>query len=203
MTTLSELDKRMFEYINHLHFEDIDPANLPWEEYIQRPVYTPWEFPQELELMFKTIFVDNKDIINNKKVIDIGCEYGTKIPWFAKLQPSELICIDPDKSHFTIANYVSDLIGRTTTTKTHCATSRAEDFDLTAETIFLLSVNHYVDDQFEIYKNLNCTHLVIDTHTDHEISLADINNFLGKEYTIESEVYIRTNRAVVRYKKNE
>ena len=170
----------MFEYICHLHFENIDPADLPWEEYIKRPVY-PWEFPKELELMFKTIFFDNKDIIANKKILDIGCEFGTKIPWFAKLQPKELTCIDPDESHFTIANYISNLIGRTTTTKTHCVTSRAEDFDLTADTIFLLSVNHYVDDQFEIYKNLNCTHFVIDTHTDHDISLADINNFFEKE----------------------
>jgi SAM-dependent methyltransferase len=202
MTTLSQINKKMFEYINHLHFEGIDPMDLTWEEYSQRPPST-WEFPLDLESMFKTIFADNKDIINNKKVLDIGCEYGSKIPWFAKLQPSELTCIDPDKACFNIANYVSGLIGRTTTTKTLCVNSGAEDFDCNADTIFLLSVNHYVDDQFEIYKKLNCTHLVIDTHTDNHIPLSDITNFLEKTYILESEVYIRKNRVVLRYKKIE
>jgi SAM-dependent methyltransferase len=202
MTALAQIDKKMFEYINHLHFEGIDPMDLTWEEYSQRPP-SPWKFPLELESWYKIIFYDNRDIINNKKVLDIGCEYGTKIPWFAKLQPSELICIDPNTSYFNIANYVSGLIGRTTTTKTLCVNSRAEDFACNADTIFLISVNHYVDDQFEIYKNLNCTHLVIDTWTDKDISLSHINNFLEKTYIIESKAYLRENRVLMRYKKIE
>jgi len=155
----------------------------------------------ELETYFKNVFVDNKDIINNKKVLDIGCEYGTKIPWFAKMQPSELVCIDPNKEYFYIANYISGL----TTTNTICVNSKAEDFTLTADTIFLLSVNHHFEDQFAIYERLECNHLVLDTWTDRAISISRITNFLEKKYTVESETYLnfKKNRVVMRYKKNE
>ena len=188
----------MFEYINHLHFSGVDHKDLSWEQHSQSPV-SPWKFPMELETYFKNVFVDNKDIINNKKVLDIGCEYGTKIPWFAKMQPSELVCIDPNKEYFYIANYISGL----TTTNTICVNSKAEDFTLTADTIFLLSVNHYFEDQFAIYERLECNHLVLDTWTDRAISISRITNFLEKKYTVESETYLnfKKNRVVMRYKK--
>jgi len=188
----------MFEYINHLHFSGVDHKDLSWEQHSQSPV-SPWKFPMELETYFKNVFVDNKDIINNKKVLDIGCEYGTKIPWFAKMQPSELVCIDPNKEYFYIANYISGL----TTTNTICVNSKAEDFTLTADTIFLLSVNHHFEDQFAIYERLDCDHLVLDTWTDSAISISRITNFLEKKYTVESETYLnfKKNRVVMRYKK--
>ena len=195
---LNKMDKRMFEYINHLHFSGVDHKDLSWEQHSQSPV-SPWKFPMELETYFKNVFVDNKDIINNKKVLDIGCEYGTKIPWFAKMQPSELVCIDPNKEYFYIANYISGL----TTTNTICVNSKAEDFTLTADTIFLLSVNHHFEDQFAIYERLECNHLVLDTWTDRAISISRITNFLEKKYTVESETYLnfKKNRVVMRYKK--
>ena len=198
MTRLDKTDKRMFEYINHLHFSGVDHKDLSWEQHSQRPT-SPWKFPMELETYFKNVFVDNKDIINNKKVLDIGCEYGTKIPWFAKMQPSELVCIDPNKEYFYIANYISGL----TTTNTICVNSKAEDFTLTADTIFLLSVNHHFEDQFAIYERLECNHLVLDTWTDRAISISRITNFLEKKYTVESETYLnfKKNRVVMRYKK--
>ncbi len=198
MTRLDKTDKRMFEYINHLHFSGVDHKDLSWEQHSQSPV-SPWKFPMELETYFKNVFVDNKDIINNKKVLDIGCEYGTKIPWFAKMQPSELVCIDPNKEYFYIANYISGL----TTTNTICVNSKAEDFTLTADTIFLLSVNHHFEDQFAIYERLDCDHLVLDTWTDRAISISRITNFLEKKYTVESETYLnfKKNRVVMRYKK--
>ena len=198
MTRLDKTDKRMFEYINHLHFSGVDHKDLSWEQHSQRPA-SPWKFPMELETYFKNVFVDNKDIINNKKVLDIGCEYGTKIPWFAKMQPSELVCIDPNKEYFYIANYISGL----TTTNTICVNSKAEDFTLTADTIFLLSVNHHFEDQFAIYERLECNHLVLDTWTDRAISISRITNFLEKKYTVESETYLnfKENRVVMRYKK--
>ncbi len=198
MTRLDKTDKRMFEYINHLHFSGVDHKDLSWEQHSQRPA-SPWKFPMELETYFKNVFVDNKDIINNKKVLDIGCEYGTKIPWFAKMQPSELVCIDPNKEYFYIANYISGL----TTTNTICVNSKAEDFTLTADTIFLLSVNHHFEDQFAIYERLECNHLVLDTWTDRAISISRITNFLEKKYTVESETYLnfKKNRVVMRYKK--
>jgi SAM-dependent methyltransferase len=200
MTRLDKTDKRMFEYINHLHFGGVDHKDLSWEQHSQRPA-SPWKFPMELETYFKNVFVDNKDIINNKKVLDIGCEYGTKIPWFDKMQPSELVCIDPNKEYFYIANYISGL----TTTNTVCVNSKAEDFTLTADTIFLLSVNHHFEDQFAIYERLECNHLVLDTWTDRAISISHITNFLEKKYTVESETYLnfKKNRVVMRYKKNE
>jgi len=198
MTRLDKTDKRMFEYINHLHFSGVDHKDLSWEQHSQRPA-SPWKFPMELETYFKNVFVDNKDIINNKKVLDIGCEYGTKIPWFAKMQPSELVCIDPNKEYFYIANYISGL----TTTNIICVNSKAEDFTLTADTIFLLSVNHHFEDQFAIYERLECNHLVLDTWTDRAISISRITNFLEKKYTVESETYLnfKKNRVVMRYKK--
>ena len=198
MTRLDKTDKRMFEYINHLHFSGVDHKDLSWEQHSQRPA-SPWKFPMELETYFKNVFVDNKDIINNKKVLDIGCEYGTKIPWFAKMQPSELVCIDPNKEYFYIANYISGL----TTTNTVCVNSKAEDFTLTADTIFLLSVNHHFEDQFAIYERLECNHLVLDTWTDRAISISRITNFLEKKYTVESETYLnfKKNRVLMRYKK--
>ena len=200
MTGLDKTDKRMFEYINHLHFSGVDHKDLSWEQHSQRPA-SPWKFPIELETYFKNVFVDNKDIINNKKVLDIGCEYGTKIPWFAKMQPSELVCIEPSKEYFYIANYISGL----TATNTICVNSKAEDFTLTADTIFLLSVNHHFEDQFAIYERLECNHLVLDTWTDRPISISRITNFLKKKYTVERETYLnfKKNRVVMRYKKNE
>ena len=111
--------------------------------------------------------------------------------------------MDPNKEHFYIANYVSSLVGRLTKTKTICVNAKAEDFTLTADTIFLLSVNHQLEDQFEIYKRLDCDHLVLDTWTDRTISISDITNFLEKKYTVESEVYFKKNRVILRYKKNE
>ena len=200
MTELNKTDKKMFEYINHLHFEGLNHKDLTWEQYLQRPE-SSWKFPLELETYFKNVFVDNKDIINNKKVLDIGCEYGTKIPWFAKMQPSELICIDPNKAYFKIANYISGLVSRLTLTNTRCINSMAENFILNADTIFLLSVNHYIEDQFEIYKRLDCDYLVLDTWTNKNISISHINNFLEKKYTIEKEYVFKKNRVVLRYKK--
>ena len=200
MNQLDKTDKRMFEYINHLYFGVVDHKDLTWEQHSQRPS-SSWTFPTELETYFDNVFVDNKDIITNKKILDIGCEYGTKIPWFAKMQPSELVCIDPNKEHFYIANHVSSLVGKLTKTTTICVNAKAEDFTLTADTIFLLSVNHYVEDQFEIYKRLDCNHLVLDTWTDGTISISDITNFLEKKYTLENEVYFKKNRVILRYKK--
>ena len=65
----------MFEYLNHLHFGKVDHKDLSWEEHSLRPA-SSWVFPEMLETYFKNVFVDNKDIINNKKVLDIGCGNG-------------------------------------------------------------------------------------------------------------------------------
>ena len=190
----------MFEYINHLRFGHRDPRALSWEQWSQLPA-SPWVFPAELETYFQMVFAANRDIIAGRRILDIGCEHGTKIPWFAKMQPSELVCIDPAREHFHIAEHVGRMVGRLSKITTICALSRAEDFTLAADTLFLLSVNHYLEDQFEIYRRLRCDHLVLDTWTDRTPALAQITDHLAEKYTLENEAYYKKNRVVLRYRR--
>ena len=198
MIKLDKTDKRMFEYINHLHFGKVDHKDLTWEEHSLRPA-SSWVFPEMLETYFEKVFVANKDIIANKKILDVGCEYGTKIPWFDKMSPLEMTCIEPNTAHSYIASYVAGLAE----TKVTCVNVKAEDYPLTADTIFLLSVNHHLDNEFEVYKNLDCDHFVLDTWTDRNSSFAEINNFFeGRKYILENEFHFKENRVIARFKKN-
>ena len=192
---LEKIDKRMFEYLGHLRFGKVDHKDLSWSDYLSRPS-SEWRFPEELDYYFKKVFFENKDIIKNKKILDVGCEYGNKIPWFDKMNPKELICLDPNSDDIYIANYVGCLVE----TSTKCVVSTAEDFELVADSVFMLSVNHHLKNEFLVYEKIKCTHLVIDTWTDRDPDYSKILSFLSTKYELENETYIRKNRVILRFK---
>jgi len=195
---LQKIDKRMFEYLGHLRFGKVDHANLSWNDYLSRPS-SDWQFPVDLNDYFRMVFLENEDIIKNKKIIDVGCEYGNKIPWFDKMNPNELTCIDPNPQDIYIANYVGQLVDTPTT----CVVSTAESFDLDADTIFMLSVNHHLADEFLVYNKINCKYLIIDTWTDRNTNYSDLAQFLSKKYELEAQKKIKENRVLLRFKRYE
>lgn len=192
---LKKEDKKLFEYLSHLRFGNVDYKNLSWQEYLLRPD-SDWQFPAELDDYFKKVFFENLDIIEGKKVLDVGCEYGNKIPWFDKMNPKELICIDPTQKDIYIASYAGDLIK----TPTKCIVSTAENFDLTADSIFMLGVNHHFKNQYVVYEKIKCDNLILDTWTDRNPGYGDIVNFLSKNYNLEKTKHIRKNRVIIRFK---
>ena len=82
---LQKIDKRMFEYLSHLKFGQVDHKELSWNDHLKLPS-SDWKFPAELETYVLKCFFLNKDIITDKEVIDIGCEYGNKILWEQNLK---------------------------------------------------------------------------------------------------------------------
>tara|TARA_B100001115_G_C15803324_1_gene397476 strand:+ start:61 stop:1188 length:1128 start_codon:yes stop_codon:yes gene_type:complete len=194
---LQKIDKRMFEYLSHLKFGQVDHKELSWNDHLKLPS-SDWKFPAELETYFLKCFFLNKDIINDKEVLDIGCEYGNKIPWFDKFKPRKLTCIDPSKEDIYIANMVATLVD----TDTQCYQAKAEDYQLKADTIFMLSVNHHLDDELPIYDRLDCDNLVIDTWTDRT-PIDKILQALGKKFTIQSKILFKDNRMILRCKRKE
>ena len=195
---LEKIDKRMFEYLGHLRFGKVDYNDLPWNDYLLRPS-SDWQFPVDLEDYFKVVFFENEDIIKNKKVLDVGCEYGNKIPWFDKMNPNELTCIDPNAKDIYIANHVGQLVDTPTT----CVVSTAESFDLDADTVFMLSVNHHLEDEFLVYNKINCKYLVIDTWTDRDTNYSEVVQFLSKKYELEVKKNIKENKVLLRFKRYE
>ena len=192
---LEKIDKRMFEYLGHLRFGKVDHNDLTWQQYMQTPS-SDWVFPTEMEAYFEKVFVENKDILTNKRVLDVGCEYGNKIPWFDKFKPKQLTCIDPDKECIDIASYAARLVE----TDTKCEVSMAEDYDLTADTVFILSVNHHLQDQYLVFDKLQCQHLVIDTWT-NKVPLQEIEHRLNVKFYLESRHDLKKDRVVLRYRK--
>ena len=196
---LTKKDKRMFEYICHLHHENKDYKNLTWQMHQQLPS-SDWQFPNELEEYYQHCFADNLDLIQNKKVIDIGCEYGNKIPWFDKFSPKHLLCIDPNSKHMYLANYVATLVD----CDTSCITGKAEDCDLKADTVFMLSVNQHFDNQLDLLDKLDCEHIVIDTWTDNRykdnLSINTLLEFFDNKYINEKIWFFKSNRIVLRYR---
>jgi len=195
MMTLSKTDKKMFEYLSHLKFGKVDHRDLSWGEYEALP-NSDWQFPKELEEYFEECFCRNADVIQGKKLLDIGCEYGNKIPWFDKFDPEALTCIDPNPADLYIANYVGSILK----TPTVCVETKAEDYQLSADTIFMLSSNHHFDDQFLVYSKLDCEHLIIDTWTD-KVPINKVLERLDKKFILERNWFFRPNRIVMRYRK--
>lgn len=189
---LLQIDKRLFEYLGHLKFGKVDHKTLSWQQHQMLPS-SNWKFPDDLEIYFLKVFSDNKDIIFNKDIIDIGCEYGNKIPWFDKFKPKKLTCIDPSIEDMYIANMVGDLVE----TDTRLITDVAENCELRADTIFMLSVNQHLLNEFVIYEKIECESLVIDTWTDRT-PLKDIRKALEKKFYVVSEFYYKPNRVVMR-----
>ena len=185
----------MFEYLSHLKFGKVDHKELSWTDYTKLP-NSDWKFPFELEQYFEYCFNKNADVITGKKILDIGCEYGNKIPWLDKFKPRELVCIDPNQKDLSIANYVGSLV----TTPVTCAHTKAEDHQLEADTIFMLSVNHHLEDQWLIYEKLNCQNLIIDTWTD-KVPINQILETLDKKFVIKTNWFFKPNRIIMRYKK--
>ena len=194
---LQKIDKRMFEYLSHLKFGQVDYKQLSWNDHLKLPS-SDWKFPAELETYFLKCFFLNKDIINDKEVLDIGCEYGNKIPWFDKFKPRKLTCIDPSEKDIYIANMVATLVD----TDTQCYQTKAEDYQLKADTIFMLSVNHHLEDEFSIYDRLDCDNLVIDTWTDRT-PIDNILQALRKKFTIDSKIVFKDNRLILRCKRKK
>mgnify|MGYP001189478321 FL=1 len=192
---LKKLDKRMFEYLSHLKFGQVDHKTLSWKDHLKLPS-SDWQFPTELESYFLKCFFLNKDIINDKDVLDIGCEYGNKIPWFDKFKPKKITCIDPSAEDLYIAKMVATLVD----TDTECVRTKAEDYQLKADTIFMLSVNHHLDDEFSIYDKLECDNLIIDTWTD-KTPIQKILEALEKKFMIESKIFYKKDRLILRCKR--
>ena len=65
---LEKNDKRMFEYLGHLRFGKVDYNDLSWNDYLSRPS-SDWQFPVDLNDYFRMVFLENEDIIKNKKTI--------------------------------------------------------------------------------------------------------------------------------------
>jgi|TARA_B110000483_G_scaffold228805_1_gene292048 2-polyprenyl-3-methyl-5-hydroxy-6-metoxy-1,4-benzoquinol methylase len=192
---LSKIDRRMFEYLSHLKFGKVDHKELSWNDHLKLPD-SDWQFPSDLETYFKEVFYKNADVIQGKRILDVGCEYGNKIPWIDKFAPQELTCIDPNKDDLYIAEYVGGLA----TSPVTCVEAKAEDHQLDADTIFMLSVNHHLDDQWQVYENLDCEHLIIDTWTD-KAPINRITEALSIHFVLESKWIYKPNRIVMRYRK--
>jgi len=196
---LSKTDKRKFEYINHLHFDKQPPYVLTWDEYQKRP-NSDWLFPKQLEIYFEKVFADNKDIIESKTILDIGCEYGSKIPWFDKFNPEKITCIDPSEYNITLANHVANISDQKCRVSCECIS--AEEYNLEADTIFMLSVNQFFENQQMIYSKLKCENLVIDTWLDRNISYNELLTCFKDNYSLEKEWYYneKRNRVILRFK---
>ena len=209
-----KIDKKMFEYLGHLYYGPVDYKDLPWEEYITQPD-SDWQFPIVQLEYWKKVFLENIDIIAYKTVLDIGCWYGNKIPWFDKLQPTSLTCIDPVPNHIYISEYASSLVKTPTT----CVTTKAEDYPLVAHTITMLSMNHNFDDELAVYDKLQCKYFILDTWNDQKYATspgkqsgrlagsthyAQARDFLDKKFTLENEdTSLIPNRVILRYKNKD
>ena len=78
--------------------------------------------------------------------------------------------------------------------------NKAEDYQLKADTIFMLSVNHHLDDEFSIYDKLECDNLIIDTWTD-KTPIQKILEALEKKFMIESKIFYKKDRLILRCKR--
>ncbi len=165
---LREFDKKVFEYIHHLHLTEKTTKDLSFEDH--KPCDpSVWQFPKWLETYYQTVFLDFKHILENKTVLDVGCGLGDHISWFENCGVKELINIDNNPNVITYAKIVSDLVKM----KTSCHVASAEDFKLEAETIYMLGVNHMMKNQKEVYKTLKCNDLIVDSNNKN-ISIDDL-----------------------------
>ena len=213
-----KIDKKMFEYLGHLYYGHVDYKDLPWEEYVTRPD-SDWQFPIEQLEYWKKVFLKNIDIIANKTVLDIGCWYGNKVPWFDKLLPTSVTCIDPGTYNGSDYMYICEYAASLVKTPTTCVTTKAEDYPLVAHTITMLGVNHNFDDELAVYDKLQCKYFILDTWTDEKYATApgkqskrlagsthyaQARDFLYIKFTLENEdTYFTPNRVILRYKNKD
>ena len=73
-------DRKLFEYVNYLNENGFTVQDKPWEEY--KKTTSTWKFPSELEVYYSRMWYNQKELIENKKIFDLGCEIGSKISWF-------------------------------------------------------------------------------------------------------------------------
>lgn len=159
---LTDLDLRIFEYVHHMYYENKSTECLAWEDHISinfRP--DEWVFKY-----YEIAFNRCKRFIENKNIIDVGCEIGSKINWFSGLGAKKYTGVDPNKTHLYYANMVSDIVSDMVDIDCKLIESSAEDLTYSFfDTGFLLSVTQHLKDEKKVIANLTkfCTNLVIDT----------------------------------------
>ena len=157
---LREFDKKVFEYVHHLHLTGKTTKDLSFEDHNQCDSNI-WQFPKWQETYYQTVFLNFKHILENKTVLDVGCGLGDHISWFESCGVKELTNIDNNPSVIPYAKICGNLVKM----KTSCYVASAEDFKLEAQTIYMLGVNQGMKKQKEVYKTLKCDDLIIDSNS--------------------------------------
>ena len=178
-----KFDRKLFEYVNYLNENNYTVQDKPWDAYSQTS--SDWKFPSELEVYYSRMWYNQKKLIENKKVFDLGCEIGSKISWFESLGPQSYHGTDIDETRTKLAKSIShivfgnDCVTHMTPEQVHTHTSTTH-----YDTVYCMSVNQYMSKPWTTIMNLKCNNLVIDTWTNQGVSLTSTLEILTEKYRL-------------------
>ena len=154
---ISDLNKQRFEYIWHLYYENKTEKDLAFVDHVPCDPKI-WQFPAHLIEYHKLVFETNKDVFNDKTVLDIGC--GTA--WYLGCleNAKKYIGADLDKKSLKYAKIMASLID----VDSEISLNIAERLNCTADTIMLLSVTHHLKDLKTVFSKFDCKNIVLDSY---------------------------------------
>lgn len=178
-----KIDKKLFEYVNYLNENSFTTLDKPWEIYKQST--SDWKFPSELEVYYSRMWYNQKHLVEDKNIFDLGCEIGSKISWFESLSPSNYVGTDIDYTRCELAKSISQIVyGKPCVTHMTPQEVHKHTSTMFYDTIFCLSVNQYMSNPWTTLMDLKCDNLVIDTWTNQGVSLSSMLEILTEKYTL-------------------
>ena len=191
MTSLRPVDKKIFEYIHHLYYENKTSKDLSWQDHQD----SDWIFHSKLTKYYNLCFKNVQEYIKNCTILDIGCNIGSKISWFENLGASSYIGIDPDPKCVELAKTVTNIINM------ECSIyqTTAEESQIIADTSFLLSVSHKFKNQQVVLENLCSQNFVMETWIEKIGCFSEqyYVDLLSKKYKITYKTFLQSDKLVI------
>lgn len=183
MSYLRKFDKKLFEYVNHLNEEGKYAKDLPWDQYSKTS--SDWQFPASLEVYYARMWYNQKHILQNKTVLDLGCEIGSKISWFESCGVKDYVGIDTDKNRSDLANDISEIVFGNKCVMHHTPTAIVKHLETHSyDVIYMMSVNQYMSNPWHTINAIQCQYLIMDTWINQGISLSDTLEHLTEKYNL-------------------
>ena len=182
MSYLGQFDKQLFEYSWHLYENGYTAKDKPWKDY--KLLKSTWQFPDTLHSYYARMWVNQRHLIEGKKILDIGCEIGSKISWFHSLKPASYYGLDPDPTRSAIAKSISEIVYGQSCVDCLSSNEIYKHTESTFyDTVYVMSVTQYMDKPWSTLMHLQCRNLVIDISTDKH-NLATSLEVLSEKYNI-------------------
>lgn len=159
--SMRSFDIKVFEYIHHLYSEKKDESHLSWADHVSCDP-SIWK-PDAWLLQYEKLAFENcSDLIKGKRVLDMGCNIGSKISWLENYGATHYTGVDPNAHDLKYAKIVADIVD----INCELVNTTAENFEYkNYDTGLLLSVTHWLRDQELVLSKLfnHCQHTIIDT----------------------------------------